>query len=375
MKICFISSLYSGWGGSEELWIRTAGEALKNGMDVLVSVYDWGKLAKPIQELQNKGAKVVLRNNDSFLSQTLSGKLKLKLNKWVPVDPFSDVKKFNPNITIISQGGTFDFTWQKTLADFILNHNSGKLFILNQYNDEHKILDESAIKLSRTIFSAAAKSFFVSKRNLQVCERQTAFKISNAHVIYNPIKTGIDKIPLPSLSTINFAAVGRLEAEVKGQDILIEILASEKWKSRNWILNIYGIGKDEKYLRQLCEFRGLEKRVNFKGYREDVKEIWKENHFLIHPSFGEGTPLVLLEAMACGRTAIVTDVGGCGEFIEDAYSGYIADAPTVNLIDAALEKAWEKPELFETFGERSLERIEREFNIAPEVKLLTTISN
>jgi L-malate glycosyltransferase len=375
MKICFISSLYSGWGGSEELWIRTAGEALKKNMEILISIYDWGKLPKPIKELEEKGATIVVRPNESFMAGSFSGKLNSKFNKFISLDSFSSVKKFNPDVTVISQGGTYDFTWQRDLADFIQNFDSGKLFLVNQYNDEHKVLDDEAIGLSRIIFSKAEKIFFVSKRNLRVCERQTAYKILNSEVIYNPIKTGIDKIPFPNSDTIHFAAVGRLEAEIKGQDILLETLSSDKWKSRKWNLNIYGVGKDEKYLRQLCKYWDLEERINFKGFIDDVREIWKENHLLIHTSFGEGTPLVLLEAMACGRTAVVTDVGGCGEFIEDNYSGYIADAPTANLIDIALEKAWKKPELFEKFGERSLERIEKEFAIAPEVKLLNLISH
>jgi glycosyltransferase involved in cell wall biosynthesis len=375
MKICFISSLYSAWGGSEELWIRTANEAINKGIEVLISVYDWGELPKPIRELREKGATVVLRPNEGYLSKSFSGKLNLKLNKFIPSDPFAPVAKFNPDMTIISQGGTYDFMWQKELAAFIKNHQGGKLFILNQYNDEHKVLDEETILISRIIFSKAEKIFFVSKRNLQVCERQTAFKIKNSEVIYNPIKTSIDKIPFPAFTPIRFAAVGRLEAEIKGQDILLETLSSEKWRTRNWNLNIYGVGKDEKYLRQLCHYWGLEDKIKFKGFTDDVKEIWKENHLLIHPSFGEGTPLVLLEAMACGRTAVVTDVGGCGEFIVDDYSGYIAGAPTVNLIDLALEKAWNNSDEFEKFGQRSLEKIEREFAIAPEVKLLNLISN
>jgi glycosyltransferase involved in cell wall biosynthesis len=373
MKICFISSLYSSWGGSEELWIRTANEALKKNIEVLISIYDWGKLQKPVQDLVDKGAKLHLRPNENFLSQTFSGKVNIKLNKLISLDSFSPVKNFNPDVTILSQGGTYDFTWQKSLGNFINHFNSGKLFILNQYNDEHKVLDEETIRIARIAFSKATNVFFVSKRNLESCVRQLAFRIPNASVVYNPIKTGISKISFPPISTITFAAIGRLEAEVKGQDILLHTLSSPKWKSRKWNLNFYGEGKDENYLKQLCELWGIEKNIHFKGFKDNVKDIWKENHFLVHPSFGEGTPLVLLEAMACGRTAVATDVGGSGEFIEDEYSGFLAKAPTVELFDHALEKAWNQQELLETFGERCLEKISMEFTTAPEIKLLDSI--
>ena len=56
--------------------------------------------------------------------------------------------------------------------------------------------------------------------------------------------------------------------------------------------------------------------------------IWAEHHALVLPSRFEGMPLVVVEAMLCGRPCIVTDVGGNAELIRDGINGFLAKAPT-----------------------------------------------
>ena len=68
-------------------------------------------------------------------------------------------------------------------------------------------------------------------------------------------------------------------------------------------------------------------------------------------------PLALLEAMACGRPAVVTDVGGCAEVVEDGRSGFVAAAPTVAALDAALERAWAARRGWAALGARAAERV------------------
>ena len=55
------------------------------------------------------------------------------------------------------------------------------------------------------------------------------------------------------------------------------------------------------------------KNVHFRGHVNDIRAIWEQNHLLVLPSRYEGLPLALVEAMWCGRPAVVTDVGGNAE--------------------------------------------------------------
>ena len=61
-------------------------------------------------------------------------------------------------------------------------------------------------------------------------------------------------------------------------------------------------------------------------------------------------PLSLIEALICARPAIVTDVGGNAEILQDSVTGFIAAAPTVRLFDQALERAWERRDEWEKMG-------------------------
>jgi glycosyltransferase involved in cell wall biosynthesis len=68
------------------------------------------------------------------------------------------------------------------------------------------------------------------------------------------------------------------------------------------------------------------------------------------PSRSEALPIALIEAMVCGRTAAVTDVGGISEWVEDGRTGFIAEAATVKSFSAALERAWAQSSALETMG-------------------------
>jgi glycosyltransferase involved in cell wall biosynthesis len=64
-------------------------------------------------------------------------------------------------------------------------------------------------------------------------------------------------------------------------------------------------------------------------------------------------PLVLVEAMLCGRPAIVTDVAGARELVRDGVNGFLAKAPTVELLDEAMNRAWENRHRLKEMGEQA----------------------
>ena len=63
--------------------------------------------------------------------------------------------------------------------------------------------------------------------------------------------------------------------------------------------------------------------------------------------------MALVEAMLCGRPAIVTDVGGNSEVLQDEVTGFIASAPTERHVDEALERAWQQREQWREIGLRA----------------------
>jgi glycosyltransferase involved in cell wall biosynthesis len=116
-------------------------------------------------------------------------------------------------------------------------------------------------------------------------------------------------------------------------------LAQSKWKERPLRLNFYGDGPCRKSLEAMARLLEVE-NVSFRGQVTDVRSIWAKNHALVLPSRYEGLPLVIVEAMFCGRMVITTDIAGNGEYLINGRTGFIAKAPTWRLLDEAMENAW-----------------------------------
>ena len=168
-----------------------------------------------------------------------------------------------------------------------------------------------------------------------------AKSLPNAVVVQNPVNlSDISPIAWPEHSTVHFANVARLDTQLKGQDVLFEAFSLPIWQERDWECRLYGSGRDRDYLEELARHYGIANRIKFMGHVDDVRSIWSENHILILSSRAEGTPLALVEAMLCARPAIVTDVGGDTEWIEEPLTGFIAKAPTVRSLSDALHRAW-----------------------------------
>jgi glycosyltransferase involved in cell wall biosynthesis len=151
---------------------------------------------------------------------------------------------------------------------------------------------------------------------------------------------------------LRFACVGRFYPQEKGQDLLIRVLAREKWRGRPVSVTFFGSGQHGVGLAEMAAYHGLE-TVRFAGFTHDIEAIWASHHALVLPSRAEGLPLVLVEAMLSGRVAIVTDVAGNGEVVEDDVSGFLASAPTEDALDEAMERAWQRRAEWREIGARA----------------------
>jgi glycosyltransferase involved in cell wall biosynthesis len=216
----------------------------------------------------------------------------------------------------------------------------------------------------------------VSKHNWLLAERQIALKFNKVSVFSGSISytDKYEKLPWLANDTLEMACVARFAVQEKGQDILIESLAQPQWKSRNWRLNIFGLGRDE-YLRQLINHFNLTDRVRFRGYVTDTRDIWRENQMMVLASRAEGLSLAVLEAMICGRVCVVTDVGGHAEVITDSQSGFLAEAPQPKYFGRALERAWSMKEKLSEIGQNAHEAALKNFSETPDKKLLYLIEH
>ncbi len=127
-------------------------------------------------------------------------------------------------------------------------------------------------------------------------------------------------------SPIRLIAVGRL-VEQKRFDRFLNIIARvQKQTSRKIKAIIVGDGPLRGSLeKKVAALRLLPEVVEFAGLVPDMGPIYQKAHILVLTSAWEGTPNVLLEAMASGLAVVATRVGGVPEIIQQGDTGYLTD--------------------------------------------------
>jgi glycosyltransferase involved in cell wall biosynthesis len=370
MKLGIISVMEGyPWGGSEELWCELAEVALQEKNEVKISVKQWNQQHPRLLSLAEKGAAV------SYRRKSLAGRVGSRLSYYSGLrSPFLPFENYNADLLVISEGSAFEYAHNLYWTTFALENKIPYCFII-QNVFESQSLNEVRRKRSLAVYAKAKKLFFVSHHNQQVVQRQLATFFPQAEIINNPvvIPTKASFTTTEENDAVSFATVGRLDCHSKGQDILLECLSAATWKERNWKLNIYGVGQDQKHLESLIKFYNLGDKVFMKGF-QPVSEIWNENQLLIMPSYNEGVALALLEAMSHGIPAVVTNVGGQAEWVEEDVNGFIAAAPTIPELTSALERAWQAKNRWREMGLLSRKRIQDKYQTTAGEQLFKRIT-
>lgn len=368
----------SAWGSSEELWAHAAREALSENHRVMLSVYNWSPLAPRVEALRKAGAQLVLRSRNRYMKieraveklcgESYSNRLPLATSS------FRQVFEAQPDVVCINEGTTYSFLGSPDLTKWLRRRGVPYIVICHGAVDAY-LPDDDERRKAIEFYTNAKRVLFVAERSWKSVERQLACKLDNARVVQNPMLFDAHLEP-PAYSenqTLQLAIMARLDALVKGHDVLLEALARDIWRARAWHLNIYGDGQDEDYIRRLVAHYGLERRISFHGYAADVRAVWAENHLMLLPSRTEGTPTSLIEAMLCARPAVATDVGGVREWLKDDETGFIAEAASAASFGAALERAWHKRAMWSVAGNRGRELALSKLDLSPEKTLLDII--
>ena len=324
----------TNWGGSELLWSSVAEKLVRRGDEVRVSVLDFGKPVREIQLLRSAGCQIFWRRPPSFISR--------QIRRIFPRPKYSltHVRSAGSGVdlVVISQGYNADgLEWMEAVRAAGYKY----AIIAQSAWVSWWPADDIAERLAESYKNAGA-AYFVSQSNLNLSRQQFASPLGNAKVIRNPFNVRYDACPPwppDSRDGLALACVARLDVIQKGHDILLEVLGLPHWRERNVRVSLIGKGVNERGLRHMAEQLELTS-VEFVGHQHNIEEVWSNHHALVLPSRFEGMPLVVVEAMLCGRPCIATDVGGNRELIRDGINGFLAKAATVELLDEAMNRAW-----------------------------------
>jgi glycosyltransferase involved in cell wall biosynthesis len=103
--------------------------------------------------------------------------------------------------------------------------------------------------------------------------------------------------------------------------------------------------------------------VEVLGQRTDIPAIFGAAHVVVLPSYREGLPKVLIEAAACGRAVVTTDVPGCRDAIEPGRTGLLVPVRDAVALADAIERLVVNPEIRATMGRMGRALAEREFDV------------
>lgn len=198
---------------------------------------------------------------------------------------------------------------------------------------------------------------------------------------FNIVRCGIDLNQFKSIEKIendifNIVCVGRLTPS-KGQTILLEAVKKIKKQAKNFKLILVGGGEDFEIIKEKIEKENLNEYIELKGpvSHETVKEILKGADVFVLPSFAEGVPVALMEAMATGIPVISTKIAGIPELIEDYKDGFLVEASNeIQLAELLINLINKKIDLNE-IKKNARKKIEEKYNIKKNISGMIDLFN
>lgn len=221
------------------------------------------------------------------------------------------------------------------------------------------LMNQSALII---VLSAEWKRFFDS---LELTVR--------TEILYNPSPLPYDKNASSQSSTKQgiVLSLGRLGHRKGTYDILAAVpTIAARFPESNFVLA--GDGEIET-VRRLVKEHHLEEHVSVLGWIDKAtreENLSKAGLFLL-PSYGEGLPMAILEAMSYALPVISTPVGGIPEAVEDGVTGFLVQPGDVEAIIDRVSTVLENPQLAHQLGTNGMQKARMKFGI---VSVLTRLS-
>ena len=227
-------------------------------------------------------------------------------------------------------------------------------------------------KIERAAFVVAISSFGKSQL-FRWCSYKQWSKI---HVVH----CGVDKeflhtSPQPIPDQPSLVCVGRL-CEQKGQLLLVEAAARLAAEGREFKLVLVGDGELRQETEALIEHFSLHNQIEITGWatNSQVKEQILAAKAMILPSFAEGLPVVIMEALALSRPVVSTYVAGIPELVEPGVCGYLVPPGSVEALTEAMDKILALPvSTLEQMGKNGAQRVALNHDITKEAQKLAAL--
>lgn len=341
-------------GGAEINLYRTAQLLLDEGYDVTVIQEDTGL---DIEEYDGI-------NMEYVPVPDISGSLRrlvfnYRWREYVPNDAYVHVHAedyaipFYDDIDSVNQQGlTWDYPGSRDITTRV------KLFFLS------RLLEQGAY------VRASDNSFLTYVQSEHTDYRNRVFPIPNGvdtnRFRPRPVSPESSDIDFGDKVSILFPRSLRI---ARGADIFVEALNELTNERDDFVALFLGAQKSSARgpIMEKVERYGLEDQVEFLGHvpNEEMPEYYNLSDIVTIPTYhSEGSSIACIEALACGKPLVVTDVGGLKELVyQDDTDGGFKVKPTPGALATALQRLIDDPDLRERFGRNARARAEKYYTI------------
>jgi colanic acid/amylovoran biosynthesis glycosyltransferase len=152
----------------------------------------------------------------------------------------------------------------------------------------------------------------------------------------------------------------------KGHSVLVNAVAEMRDRGHEVALTLVGDGPERERVEAEVVRLGLEDAVTFCGAlpHEAVLACYADCDIFCLPSFAEGVPVVLMEAMACGIPVVATQINGIPELVDHAKSGLLVAPGRSDLVADALGALARDPALRARLGQEGRMRVEDQYELS-----------
>ena len=187
----------------------------------------------------------------------------------------------------------------------------------------------------------------------------------------NLLRIGESRSAMPAITNPRILFLGWLEKE-KGIFELLEVF-DQLCDTYSCTLTIAGRGNAENAARKFVKHRELDGRVHFAGWvaGSDLESVLMESDILVLPSWAEGLPNAMIEAMAAGLAVVVSAVGNIPDVITNNKQALLVPPKDVAALKIALEKVLRDPQLRTELAQCGHEFAKSNYSVEPAVELLS----
>jgi len=332
----------------------------ERGYDVYILAKDTGKR----DEIEENGLRFININFER------SGKEPLK--EILIIKQLIELyRKYKPdiihNVTIkpaIYSSIAFKFYKKKNVKFVNAISGLGYNFIDNRNGLLQKVLK----KLMRFAYKGNVNFIFQNPDDKQLYQEMHFLKDNNFHIIKGAgVDSEIFQYHEPTLKDkIEIVFVARMLRDKGVQEFVdaAKILQLKWCDKANFKLvgdvdeeNLSGIKKEELNAMTVSGY------IYWEGYKKDVQSVLISSDIACLPSYREGLPKSLIEAMAIGRPIVTTDVPGCRECVEEGINGFLVPAQNAQMLAEALDILMSNEELRLKMGRASREKMLKEMSL------------